>query len=342
MSNTRDIQLFNDAEVQRVAPADHRKDPTQRALKEERALLKKQGYYIVGQHSGVKLCHWTKNKICGGQGCYKETFYGIDCHRCIQMTPTIDRCNLQCQFCWRHMSWQDSFGHDCDEPKDIVLGAIEGQKKLLSGYGGNPKADVKLYKEALKPNQTAISLTGEPTMYPYIGELIKEYESRGIQTFLVTNGTLPNVIEKMERLPTQLYVTVAAPDEETYNRLCAPMGKRGWKDLMKTLELLPSLSCRTVVRHTLVKNWNMHGAEEYARLDRIARPDFIECKGYSFVGESRLRMTMDNMPSHEEIRVFSSEIARRTGYDVAGERQDSRVQVLTEKPEKMRLAKRDD
>jgi tRNA wybutosine-synthesizing protein 1 len=258
------------------------------------------------------------------------------------MTPTLDKCNLQCQFCWRHMSWQDSFGQAIDEPKEIVLGAIEGQKKLLSGYGGNPKADTRLYKEALRPNQTAISLTGEPTLYPYIGEMVKEYESRGIQTFLVTNGTLPEVIEKMERLPTQLYVTVAAPDEETYKRLCAPMGKRGWKDLVRTLEMIPSLSCRTVVRHTLVKGWNMHGVEEYARLDGLARPDFIEAKGYSFVGESRLRMTMENMPSHDEVGRFAGEIARRTGYEVAGQREDSRVFVLSEKPEKMRLPRRGD
>jgi hypothetical protein len=38
--------------------------------------LGKQGYKIVGTHSGVKLCRWTKSMLRGRGGCYKHTFYG--------------------------------------------------------------------------------------------------------------------------------------------------------------------------------------------------------------------------------------------------------------------------
>lgn len=42
-----------------------------------RRSLVKQGYTIVGSHSGVKLCRWTKAMLRGRGGCYKHTFYGI-------------------------------------------------------------------------------------------------------------------------------------------------------------------------------------------------------------------------------------------------------------------------
>ena len=45
-------------------------------------VLERQGYRIVGEHSGVKVCYWTKSKLTRGIGCYKETFYGIESHRC--------------------------------------------------------------------------------------------------------------------------------------------------------------------------------------------------------------------------------------------------------------------
>ena len=39
--------------------------------------LKKEGYKLIGSHSAVKLCRWTKHQLRGRGGCYKHTFYGI-------------------------------------------------------------------------------------------------------------------------------------------------------------------------------------------------------------------------------------------------------------------------
>lgn len=40
-----------------------------------------QGYKIIGSHSGVKICRWTKSQLRGRGGCYKHSFYGIESHR---------------------------------------------------------------------------------------------------------------------------------------------------------------------------------------------------------------------------------------------------------------------
>src|SRR5690606_32133053 len=39
--------------------------------------LTKQGYKLVGTHSAVKLCRWTKSMLRGRGGCYKHSAYGI-------------------------------------------------------------------------------------------------------------------------------------------------------------------------------------------------------------------------------------------------------------------------
>ena len=297
--------------------------------KDKRDLLERQGYRVVGGHSAVKLCHWLKSEIAGGPGCYKETFYGIRSHRCLQMTPAADACNLNCLFCWRAQDWgADSLAH-FDEPGQIIEDSIKAQRILISGFKGNPLVSKERFDESSNPNQAAISLTGEPTLYKRLGELIEDFHKRGMTTFLVTNGTNPKMLERLDPLPKQLYVSIVAPNEEVYRKLAFPRSGNEWLHLRETLELLPSLDTRRVIRHTLVGGWNLGFAEEYAKFDATADPDFIECKAYMFVGRSRERLLMENMPTHEDIRNFSLQLASETSYGMACERDDSRVTLLT-------------
>ncbi|MEW5936559.1 MAG: 4-demethylwyosine synthase TYW1 [Candidatus Thermoplasmatota archaeon] len=294
-----------------------------------RTILERQGYRVVGRHSGVKLCHWLGERLLRGRCCYKEDFYGIRSHRCLQMTPSLNHCTQTCLFCWRYQGRSERAITDPDDPKEILDGMIAAHRKLITGYKGDPRCPPALWEEAWKPRHVAISLSGEPMLYEHLGALIEECHRRGMTTFLVTNGTCPETLERLEPLPTQLYVTVAAPNEAIYKRLCVPVIEKGWERLQSSLALLPSLSTRRVIRHTLVRGWNMGHEDAYARLDMTAEPDFIEPKGYVFVGYSRERMTLGNMPSHAEVRAFSRELAKRTGFEVVDEKEDSRVCLLS-------------
>ena len=296
---------------------------------ELKAILQKQRYKVVGEHSGVKICHWMRQKLYYGRACYKETFYGIDCHRCLQMTPTVNQCTQMCLFCWRYQGFSETQFTGCDDPEVILDGCIEGQRALVSGFKGDHRCNLKLWEEAQDPNMVAISLSGEPTLYPRLGEFIELCTKRGMTTFVVTNGTTPDVLEHLDPLPTQLYVTVAAPNIEIYKKLCLPQLKNGWELLNKTLELLPSLDTRTVIRHTLVDGWNLGWADEYAKLDEKADPQFIEPKGYVLVGYSRRRMTLANMPHHDKIHEFAEQLGSRLGYEIVGEQKPSRVVLLS-------------
>jgi tRNA wybutosine-synthesizing protein 1 len=271
-----------------------------------------------------------------GRQCYKQDFYGIRSHRCLQMTPVVNDCTHNCLFCWRVRGFESTV-HEWKEPEEMLDVLIEQQRKLVSGFKGDPRCTKQMWDECREPKQVAISLAGEPTMYPYLSDLIALCKRRGMTTFLVTNGTFPDVLERLDTLPTQLYVTVAAPNEELYKKLCVPRIDDGWEKLMKTLELFPSLSTRTVIRHTLVKDWNLGWEKEYAKLDATADPLFIEPKGYVFVGDSRRRMSMDNMPSINDVIQFGEKVGQELGMSLIKKKDDSRVVLLGEQGKETKI-----
>ncbi|MDI6916685.1 MAG: 4-demethylwyosine synthase TYW1 [Thermoplasmatales archaeon] len=300
-----------------------------------RKILEKQHYKIVGSHSGVKTCHWLKEKLIHNRCCYKEKFYGIASHRCLQMTPTINNCTQNCLYCWRYQGFTEQEIKKYDEPEFILEKSIDAQRLLISGFKGDERCNKKMFEEAYNPNQVAISLSGEPTIYPKLAEFIDICHKRDMTTFVVSNGTQPEIIGNLK--PTQLYITVAAPNREIYEKLCAPIVKDGWEKINESLEILSSLNTRTAIRHTLVDKWNLGYENNYAELDMKAEPDFIECKAYMFVGYSRQRMNLENMPSHEKIKKFAEKLSELTGYEIAGEKKDSRVVVLARDKSRMRI-----
>lgn len=295
-----------------------------------RELLRKQRYQLVGDHSAVKLCHWLKESLMRDRVCYKQKFYGIKSHRCLQMTPAVNWCTQKCLFCWRPVRFTEDVPPDVDAPKYIVEESIEAQRTLLSGYQGVlDRVNKKKLEEAQTPNNVAISLSGEPTCYQLLPELIEEYTKEGFTTFLVTNGTNPDVLRDMDPLPWNLYVTLPAPSKDIYERLCNPTIPDGWKRINETLELFEFLDTKKVMRLTMVKGINMVDPAHYAQLIEKASPTYVEVKAYMFVGFSRARLTIEHMPRHEEIREFADRIAAESSYGVVDESPESRVVLMS-------------
>jgi tRNA wybutosine-synthesizing protein 1 len=250
---------------------------------------------------------------------------------------------MRCRFCWRIQSgdlefrWDEMGLNKWDDPEELVEGCIKAQLDILSGYKGNPKADRRKYREALTPRHAAISLTGEPTLYPQLGELIASFHKHGFTTFLVSNGTLPEALTQLSTEPTQLYISLCAYEKENFAKTCRPQIPKAWERLNQTLSLLPSFKCPTVIRLTLVRHLNLGRPEQYAKLIEKAHPTYVEPKAYMHVGYSRLRLGFKNMPSHREIRDFAFELAEQLGYNFLDEAPESRVVLLSrlEKPIKL-------
>jgi len=50
------------------------------------------------------------------------------------------------------------------------------------------------FEEGLRPRHCALSLVGEPIMYPRINEFVELLHSKQISSFLVTNAQFPDAI----------------------------------------------------------------------------------------------------------------------------------------------------
>ncbi|KAH7524088.1 S-adenosyl-L-methionine-dependent tRNA 4-demethylwyosine synthase [Ziziphus jujuba] len=304
-----------------------------------RASLEKQGYKIIGSHSGVKICRWTKSQLRGRGGCYKHSFYGIESHRCMEATPSL-ACANKCVFCWRHhtnpvgKSWQWKM----DDPLEIVNSAIEQHTKMIKQMKGVPGVTVERLREGLSPRHCALSLVGEPIMYPEINTLVDELHRRRVSTFLVTNAQFPEKIKMLKPI-TQLYVSVDAATKESLKAIDRPLFGDFWERLIDSLKALKEKQQRTVYRLTLVKGWNTEDIEAYSNLFSIGKPDFIEIKGVTYCGSSATsKLTMENVPWHSDVRDFSEALALRSlgEYEVACEHVHSCC-VLLAKTDKFKI-----
>jgi len=313
---------------------------------ELRRVYRKQGYHLVGGHSAVKTCHWVRRSLNtrGQEHCYKQRFYGVPCHRCLQMTPSLGRCTQSCLFCWRAtpeaigVPWDQTRFPEAEDPETIVEGCIQAHRKAISGFGGNPNVQETMWKEAENPLHAAISLEGEPTLYPHMGELVETFFGKRFDSvFIVTNGLNPEALSDLGTEPTQLYVSVCAPDEETYERTCRPIIPNGWGNLMESLELLRSFSCPTVLRHTLVPDLNMKDPAGYARLAELSDATYLEPKAAMSVGFARNRFGYHEMAWHDDVRRFAEELARESGYSILDEQPLSSIVLLSRLPEPKKL-----
>jgi tRNA wybutosine-synthesizing protein 1 len=290
----------------------------------------RQHYKVVGNNSAVKLCTWTKKSLRDQGVCYKERFYGVKSHGCLQMSPAAFWCTNRCLICWRRIEAgirSDISLYKIDEPREILEGSIQAQRQLLSGFKGFEGTNKEKFREAQNPSNIAISLVGEPTLYPNLSGLIEESHRMGMVTFLVTNGQLPEVLERTTE-PRQLYISVDAPDRETNREIDRPSRKDHWERLLKSLDVMDSMSCRKVLRLTVVKGWNMRDPGKYAKLIERSGCDFVEVKAYMHVGESMKRLPRSAMPLHKEVKEFAGEVSKESGYPYRDEQPASRVVLL--------------
>ncbi len=319
------------------------KQDNYRYLKEMYTLLKKQGYHWVGKHSAIKKCKWLHESLVHNRPCYKEKFYGIRSHRCMQMSPSVLNCLTYCLHCWRAMpedvgiASKVGFSGDWDKAATIIEGIIYEHRRILSGYKAQVlagKVDKTKYLEALDPNQVAVSLSGEPTLYPYLNDLVRSLKKRGCSVFLVTSGVIPKTLErtiKEDAEPTRLYISLTSPDIDSYIKINRPIRRDLWLSLMKSLDLISEFRCPTVIRITAIKGLNMSykDIKGFAKLIETSKCSHIEVKGYMHVGFSTRRLSEENMPLFSEVNEFSEHLCDITGYKSRDSVAESRVVLLS-------------
>lgn len=295
--------------------------------------------YGVYNHSAVELCHWTKKSFANEGSCYKHKFYGISTHQCMEMTPTAMNCENRCIYCWRPTEFYDTLEMPeelVDEPDIIVQQLMAERKKLINGFYGHAKNDKKKLDESLLPAHYAISLSGEPTMYPKLPQLIKYLKSLKAtkSIFLVTNGQEPAMLKRLEAedaLPTQIYLSTNASNKKMFHQINRPMHKDAWDRWWESLHFLATVNTRTVLRMTLIRGYN-DGPDfvgEFAGMMTQGNPHFIELKSYMHIGMSNQRLEQDHMLEMHEVRDFAAKLCEKMpSFNIMDESEISRIVVL--------------
>lgn len=274
------------------------------------AALTKQGYAIVGSHSGVKICRWTKSALRGRGSCYKYSLYGINSHQCMETTPSLS-CSNKCVFCWRHgtnpvgTTWR----WVVDPPEMIFEGVKENHYKKIKMMRGVPGVRAERFAEALRIRHCALSLVGEPIFYPYINEFLSMLHKERISSFLVCNAQHPDQLADLKAV-TQLYVSIDASNKDSLRKIDRPLHRDFWERFNRCLDILREkrFRHRTVFRLTLVKGFNVEDeVEGYARLVEQGLPCFVEIKGVTYCGtstSSNAGLSMSNVPFYWEVCEF--------------------------------------
>ena len=226
--------------------------------------------------------------------------------------------------------------------------------------------DKKKLEDSFVPSLFTFSLSGEATLYPHLGEMIKNLRNRGIITFLVTNGQNPKVIERLAKdneLPTQLTLSLNAPNEKLFNIWHNSLRKDAWKRFNQTISLFKKLKGKTrrCLRLTLVKkiegkgkldnitNTEEKNVREYVQMIKKAEPDFIHVKGFTSIGNARERMGYEKQPFHSEVKIYAKKILQELNkqeksknkkkYRVLAEEERSAVVVLGKDKKMMKIRK---
>jgi len=132
-------------------------------------------------------------------------------------------------------------------------------------------------------------------------------------------------------LPTQLYLSTNAADYKSFLKINRPRYEDSWERWNTSLRMLSKLNTRTVLRITLIRNYNDGDKmiPAFASMLRNSSPNFVEVKSYMHIGRSTNRLEHDNMLDMDEVRHFASKLSEQSEiFSVMDESFVSKIVVL--------------
>ena len=141
----------------------------------------------------------------------------------MQTSPVVDQCNLACTYCWRepHM---DTLELTDQDPLELLYESVRASSvDCYLGLVASKSSKRKMVR-CSEPKTRCYFPQWRANLYRRLGEYIDLCHKHGMTTMLVTNGTFPKVLERLDPLPTQLYVSVDAPNKEIFDKVCKPNG----------------------------------------------------------------------------------------------------------------------
>jgi len=173
-------------------------------------------------------------------------------------------------------------------------------------------------------------------MYPKLPKLIRYLRSLPAtkSIFLVTNGQEPEMLQRLkdeDSLPTQIYLSTNASNRKVFYLVNRPRHRDAWERWWKSLRFLSNVNTRTVLRMTIIKQYNdaVNFVDEFADMILQGNPHFVELKSYMHIGMSTERLKAENMLEMSEIRSLSHNLCSKLKcFSTMDESEISRIVVL--------------
>ena len=147
-----------------------------------------------------------------------------------------------------------------DDAETIVEKAVSEHRGMIKQMKGVPGVMPERFEEGMDPRHCALSLVGEPIMYPEIDKFVGLLHAKRISTFLVTNAQFPDAIKNLPAI-TQLYVSVDAATPETLKAIDRPLFGDYWVSVDARpfhrffFPHTPSLPVAPLVKQRLLLSW---------------------------------------------------------------------------------------
>ena len=128
-----------------------------------------------------------------------------------------------------------------------------------------------------------------------------------------------------------MYLSTNAADYESFMRINRPKYADSWERWNTTLHMLKELNTRTVLRITLIRDYNT-GEEmipSFASMIKDSSANFVEIKSYMHIGRSTNRLERENMLELDEVRHIANEMAKQSKiFSIMDESYISRIVIL--------------
>jgi len=122
---------------------------------------------------------------------------------------------------------------------------------MIKQMKGVPGVREDRFEEAMTIRHCALSLVGEPIIYPHINRFVDLLHERNISSFMVTNAQFPDKLRELKPV-TQLYLSIDAATPDSLRAVDRPLFKDFWERHIASIEALREKKQRTVFRYMII------------------------------------------------------------------------------------------
>ena len=129
---------------------------------------------------------------------------------------------------FKHLIFSENDKFSGTNSVDSILGRLERFANFSFKNDSIYLITNQVFPFCFQVRHCALSLVGEPIMYPEINKYVDLLHSKEISSFMVCNAQFPDAMRQLKPV-TQLYVSIDASTKDTLKAIDRPLHKDFWE-----------------------------------------------------------------------------------------------------------------